>query len=110
MMTCQKITTQSSDGRWDLPYKDMNKATASYGQGARFDTTLIVAACTAWLCYGVCYDIFTLLTVFFIEPSTGETLRNMLWSIVFCGFTVAMLWVIRKNVLDFIDIKINVAK
>ena len=91
-------------------YKDMNKTTESYGQGARFDTTLIVAACTAWLCYGVCYDIFTLLTVFFIEPSTGETLRSMLWSSAFCVFTVSMLWVIRKNVLDFIDIKINVAK
>jgi uncharacterized membrane protein len=85
-------------------HKDMNKATESYGQGARFGTSLIVAACTGWLCFGVLIT-FNLLTASFIELSTGETLRDMLWGTVFCVFTVSMLWVIRKNVLDFIDIK-----
>jgi hypothetical protein len=86
-------------------YKDMNKATESYGQGTRFDTALIVAACTGWLCYGVCFEIFDTLTAFLRENSTGEALRDMLGGIAFCVFTVSMLWVIRKNVLDFIDIK-----
>ena len=86
-------------------HKDMNKATESYGQGARFDTALIVAACTAWLVDGVCIGTFGLLTQAFIEPSSGETLRNMLSVTTVDVFTVLMFWVIRKNVLDFIDIK-----
>jgi len=88
-------------------YKDMNKTMESYGQGARFGTSLIVAACTGWLCYGI-FITFSLLTEAFTEPSSGETLRTMLWGIVFCVFTVSMFWVIRKNVLDFIDIKASV--
>jgi hypothetical protein len=52
-------------------YKDINKVTESYGQGARFDTALIVAACTAWLVDGVCIGTFGLLTQAFIEPSSG---------------------------------------
>ena len=90
-------------------YKDMNKTTESYGQGARFDTALIVAACTAWLCEGILITCI-LLTNSLIEPSTGETLRDILWSGASCIFTVAMFWVIRKNALDFIDIKASVEK
>jgi hypothetical protein len=89
-------------------YKDMNKVTEAYGQGARFGTALIIAACTGWLFFGVHFQVFDLLTGFFTESSSGETLRDMLWSIAFCVFTVSMLWVIRKNVLDFINIKSSI--
>jgi len=85
----------------------MNKTTELYGQGARFDTALIVATCTVWLVEGI-FMVFTILTNSLIENSTGETLRGMLVSSASCVFTVSMLWVIRKNVLDFIDIKASV--
>jgi len=85
-------------------HKDMNKTTESYGQGTCFGTALIVAACTGWLCFGILIT-FNLLTASFIELSTGETLRDMLLITTFYVFTVSMFWVIRKNVLDFINIK-----
>jgi len=73
----------------------MNKATESYGLSTRFDTTWITAACWIWLALHILallfgYGIF----------------MNILYGIV----TIPMLWIIRKNVLEFIDIKSSVGQ
>jgi hypothetical protein len=81
-------------------YRDMEKMAEANSLGTRFDTTWIVAACTGWLFL----HIFALLSGGLFLGSGISV--NVLYAIV----TVPMLWIIRKNVLEFIDTKSSVGK
>jgi len=88
-------------------YKDMNKTTEHNGLGARFDTTLTVAACTGWL----------FLAIISSSPLPGlilsgaDSTRLAIFMLFLYGIvTIPMFWIIRNNVLEFIDIKSSIGK
>jgi len=85
-------------------YKDMNRATESRGLASRFDEERILLTCGKWVflligfvCLSICTEIF------------GDG-RLLFWgsfgfSVVYAWVTIKAYWFIRKDVLEFIDIK-----
>jgi len=94
-------------------YQDMNKALESYGRGTRFGTTLITVACVVWL---ISFFFFLMLAIMqtIFESATGMLafleIVYFLSSLLYYLFTVAVLWIIRKDVVEFIDIKSSVGQ
>jgi len=94
-------------------YQDMNKTLESYGRGTRFSTTLTITACVVWLLSFFFFFILGLMRVIF-ESASGMLvfvdivccLSSLLWYL----FTMAVLWIIRKDVVEFIDIKSSVGQ
>jgi len=99
-------------------YQGMNKTLEFYGHNRRFHTTLIIAACIIWLIADLLYILsyfvagIFMLSVFDYDPdnfletvmafgSIFAIFHNILWFI----FTFIMYWMIRKNVIEFVDIK-----
>ena len=94
-------------------YQDMNKALESYGRDTRFSTTLAITACVVWLLSFFFFFILSLMRVIF-ESATGI---YVFVEIVYCPsallwylFTTIVLWIIRKDVVEFIDIKSSVGQ
>jgi len=93
-------------------YQDINKALESYGRGTRFGTTLITAACVVWLVSFFFFFILGVMGIIFDTPSFLVFLYivNCFSSLLWYLFTTAVLWIIRKNVVEFIDIKSSVGQ
>jgi len=83
-------------------YRDMNKMTESNGLGTRFDPTWIVAACWGWLVLHM--------SSLFLFTIGVPFLAFLVFFFICMIVTIPMLWIIRKNVLEFIDIKESVGK
>jgi len=94
-------------------YQDMNKALESYGRGTQFGTMLIAMACVVWLISFFFFPMLTIMQTIF-ESATGIYLFleivYFLSSLLYCFFTVTMFWIIRKDVVEFIDIKSSVGQ
>jgi len=105
-------------------YKDMNKVTESYGLGRRFNETLILVFCVFW-CVVWTGTYLAVLSVWLI-PDDGSlmvdeavltTSEAVLVIALGAGFVildaivaVAAFGIIRKNILEFIDIKASMEK
>jgi len=97
---------------WGL-YKDMNKTTESRGLGSRFDEPQMQLVCCKWVTFfivigiGYHFGIFDII----LETIFGDRGRNfafavfVLLSVAYAWLTVNVYWSIRKDVLEFIDIK-----
>jgi len=92
-------------------YQDMNKAMERYGQEKRFNVTLIIAACVVWL-VGDLISILLGMVMGVVEAVNISAplllyshVFTIFWSVLWCIFTLTIYWIIRKNVLQFIDIK-----
>ena len=72
---------------WGL-YQSMNKEMESYGHAHRFNESLILKICIAWLV------LCTVSTIFEVGGL-----------ILFCALSIWTFWRIRKDMLEFIDIK-----
>ena len=83
-------------------YEDMNKATESYGLDARFDGKFITRTCHAWVVLFVFECLGGLLGV--------PTRMIIIATLLHTGITLRAYWRIRKDVLEFIDIKSSVRK
>jgi hypothetical protein len=89
----------------------MNKAMERFGQEKRFNVTLILTACVVWLVsdligimLGLVMGIVSKVDIsspFLIVSHLSTIGGSALWSI----FTLIIYWIIRKNVLQFVDIK-----
>lgn len=86
-------------------YRDMNKATESYGLGPRFNVTLIKTACICW----VVFAFFTFAAGRAANLDVGA-FGAMVWTSFSAAVTFPVLWRIHKDVLEFIDIKSNSGK
>ena len=93
-------------------YQDMNKTMESYGHSKRFNATMMIVVCILWLAS----DLFSCMIGFSVgmlqtilrEPEPLMLLFHLfmiVWSIVYLAFTAVMYFIIRKNVLEFVDIK-----
>ena len=87
-------------------YKDMNKTTEHNGLGSRFDTTLIVAACIGWLFLG----IIPMLSGVVLSEADSRLRLSMFTLVLYGIVTIPIFWIIRNNVLEFIDIKSSIGK
>jgi len=81
---------------WGL-YKSMNKEMESYGHAHRFNESLILRFCIVWIVLGIVSNINTL-------GFTPGVLLGM--SIIF----IWTFWRIRKDMLEFIDIKASMGR
>jgi len=81
-------------------YADMNKATESYGLGARFKQKTIRNICHVW--------VFLFVIGMYCELVMDVTPMRII--VVETIFTLWAYWRIRKDVLEFIDIKSSVGK
>ena len=94
-------------------YQDMNKATESSKGGARFGTTLITTACVVWLVsfffffiLGMAQGVFASVVGVTIFLGIVGFITALIWYL----FTMAMLWIIRRDVCKFIDIKSSIER
>jgi hypothetical protein len=89
-------------------HHDINKAAESYGIRDRLSTTLIRAACVFWiLCFVVERGVCSVL-----DPMENPGGAVFLIVLVFVEtvFTIPIYWIIRNNILKFIDIKSSMRK
>jgi|GEM_PF-2494817 len=92
-------------------YQDMNKVMEAYGHGRRFNTTLIIVACIIWLLndlgFLILAVIFGLVAAF--DPVSPFVIFShfalCIFYFLWCVFTIVICWIIRGNVLEFMDIK-----
>ncbi|MCL2117953.1 MAG: ankyrin repeat domain-containing protein [Planctomycetaceae bacterium] len=95
-------------------YQDMNKTMESWGQEKRFNATLIITACVVWL-VGDLISIMQgmVMGIVSVMDATSPIVIfshffTIVWSLLWCVFTLVIYWIIRKNVLKFMDIKSGV--
>jgi uncharacterized membrane protein len=97
-------------------YQDMNKTLESYGHAKRFNVTLIIVACVLWLISDLVTEFVGLVM---LVASCGpdpeavmvfSTLFTFVHAFVWIIFTMIIYWIIRKNVLEFMDIKTSVER
>ena len=101
-------------------YKDMNKATESYGLGSYFEKSWIEVVCCGWILVniiGLIYlgfiwgELTNLSPDAFIGDSMTLDTVSILFLMVSAASTISAIitifvyWIIRKDVLEFIDIK-----
>jgi len=110
-------------------YKDMNKATESYGLGRRFNETLILVVCVLWcilMLFSTAVAVLMLVQLWewwwipttddvslIVDEAvltTGEIVLEAGLLILFTIVAVTPYWIIRNNVLEFMDIKASVGK
>lgn len=92
-------------------YQDMNKTLESYGQEKRFNVTLMISACVVWLIIDLTSIILGLgLGVAAQMDITSPVVVflhfvTIVSSLLWLAFTGAIFWIIRKDVLEFVDMK-----
>jgi hypothetical protein len=104
-------------------YRDMDKATKSYGRSGRFGTVLILAACIFWLVsdfvsYVLASVVGLVLAISHSPTPTGNDSAIAVAAIIirvfshlqYCAVTLLAYWIIRNKVIAFIDIKSSVGK
>ena len=91
---------------WGL-YKDMNKAMESYGLEPRFGEAHIKSVCVTWVIFFALGILLMLVEV--VNANIGGRLSIYL-SIFDAAVTISAYWLIRTNVLEFIDFKSSVGK
>jgi len=92
-------------------YQNMNKAMEFYGQEKRYNVTLVITACIVWL-VGDLLTFMLVMVMAVVEQMDIESpflvflhVVNIVWMILWGIFTIVILWIIRKNVREFVDIK-----
>ena len=99
-------------------YNGMNETTESYGLGSRFERSLIEVVCVGWIpinIAGLIYGIYVGMSPDSLDwLTTGnevvDTSILVLVPIVGAIVTVFVYWIIRKDVLEFIDIKTSMGR
>jgi len=92
-------------------YQDMNKAMESYGQKKRFNAMLILVACIIWVAiflFAMMLGTASAIVSWAVAPVPIYAFISLLYlalSFASCLFSVVIYWIIRKDVVEFIDIK-----
>ena len=91
-------------------YQGMNGTLEACGQSKRFNTKLVIVPCFIWLAYNLlvflCIIVCSVAMAvspyeFDASSSFGGSIFYFLWYL----FTLAIYWIIDRNVREFIDIK-----
>lgn len=92
-------------------YQDMNKTMESFGRKKRFNVALIMTACVLWLAN----DLFSIILGLVAGAASAMDITSpvvvfshfvtIVSSLLWCIFTCVIFWIIRKNVLEFVDMK-----
>jgi hypothetical protein len=90
-------------------YQDMNRTAESYGHGQRFHATVIKGVCIAWLVFGILLLLVGIAGIFDGGESESAA-ESMFLTLLNAIVTISMYWIIRNNVLEFIDIKSSVGR
>ncbi len=96
-------------------YDDMNKAMQSYGLEKRFNATLMITACIVWLVIFFFHVLLLAVTSIFasMRVEFAVILMHVVSIIVALSeyvFTCVIFWIMRRNVLQFIDVKTEYEK
>ena len=97
-------------------YWDMNKAMESYGQAKRFNATLILVACIVWVaafCFAFMLGMASAIISLAVAPAPVYafcSFLNIALQFACCLFSVVIYWIIRSDVVAFIDIKESAGK
>ena len=99
-------------------YKGMNEATESHGLGPSFEKSLIEVVCCGWIpvnILGLIYGFYTNMSPDSLEwLTTGSDLLDtsigILVPILGLIVTIFVYWIIRKDMLEFIDIKASMER
>jgi len=95
-------------------YRDMNRVLEACGYSRRFNTTLVFVSCFIWLAYNLLVLMYIIVgsvlmvvvPTFKLFDTTADIVGCILGGL-WCLFTILIYWLIRKNVLEFMDIKSN---
>ena len=98
-------------------YQDMNRAMEYYGHSKRFNTTLIFVACIIWLMSDLFAFVFVIITTIVSSCSHPHAAAPVeifsaisfsMIGVLYTIFSCVIYWIIRSDVLKFVDIKSGV--